>query len=233
MPRLLWVIFAAMGAGLALLILNHSAGETFGLANEDFASALYLAVLGLVLAAGVVGARSLGSAARNIALWLLIVLFLVAGYQYRYELQDIASRITAGLIPGSPMSYRASDGSDTIILDKSSNGHFEARASVDGATVRFIVDTGATATVLTAADAAEAGIDPEALSYSIPVATANGISHAARAKVDEIRIGAIVREQMTVLVAERGLLDRSLLGMDFIGTLSGFDVRGDRLILRD
>ena len=29
-------------------------------------------------------------------LWLLVVLVLVAGYQYRYELQDVASRVTAG-----------------------------------------------------------------------------------------------------------------------------------------
>jgi aspartyl protease family protein len=38
---------------------------------------------------------------------------------------------------------------------------------------------------------------------------------------------------MPLLVAEDGRLGQSLLGMNFIGTLSGFDVRGDRLVLRD
>ena len=36
-----------------------------------------------------------------------------------------------------------------------------------------------------------------------------------------------------MLVAEGNGLDQTLLGMNFIGTLSGFDVRGDRMILRD
>jgi aspartyl protease family protein len=36
-----------------------------------------------------------------------------------------------------------------------------------------------------------------------------------------------------VLIAEPGRLETSLLGMNFIGTLSGFDMRGQRLILRD
>ncbi|TIU69747.1 MAG: TIGR02281 family clan AA aspartic protease, partial [Mesorhizobium sp.] len=38
---------------------------------------------------------------------------------------------------------------------------------------------------------------------------------------------------MTVMVAAPGMLEQSLLGMNFIGSLSGFDVRGDRMILRD
>jgi aspartyl protease family protein len=38
---------------------------------------------------------------------------------------------------------------------------------------------------------------------------------------------------MTVLVAEAGMLEQTLLGMSFLGSLSGFDVRGDRMILRD
>jgi aspartyl protease family protein len=233
MPRLLWVVFAVMGAGLLLLMVNHSSGETFGLENNAFARLLYLGLLGAVIAAGVVGARGLGSAVRNIALWLLILLVLVAGYQYRYELQDVASRVTAGLIPGSPISYLAADGTESVVLEKTTGGHFEARASVNGEPVRFVVDTGATATVLTAADAAAAGIDPGSLSYSVPVATANGRARAAQAEVEEISIGSITRNDMTVLVAEPGRLGRSLLGMNFIATLSGFDVRGDRLTLRD
>ena len=43
----------------------------------------------------------------------------------------------------------------------------------------------------------------------------------------------IVRKDMSVMVAAPGMLSQSLLGMNFIGSLSGFDVRGDRMILRD
>ena len=36
-----------------------------------------------------------------------------------------------------------------------------------------------------------------------------------------------------VMVAAPGMLEQSLLGMNFISSLSGFDMRGDRMILRD
>ncbi|TIW70658.1 MAG: TIGR02281 family clan AA aspartic protease, partial [Mesorhizobium sp.] len=56
---------------------------------------------------------------------------------------------------------------------------------------------------------------------------------AATVRTDELAIGGIVRKDMTVMVAAPGMLEQSLLGMNFIGSLSGFDVRGDRMILRD
>ena len=46
-------------------------------------------------------------------------------------------------------------------------------------------------------------------------------------------VGAIVRKNLPLLVAEDSRLGQSLLGMNFMGTLAGFDVRGDRLVLRD
>ena len=46
-------------------------------------------------------------------------------------------------------------------------------------------------------------------------------------------IGAITRNRLPVFVAATAQLEQSLLGMNFIGTLSGFEVRGDRMILRD
>ena len=63
--------------------------------------------------------------------------------------------------------------------------------------------------------------------------TANGEARAARVTANEIRVGDIARNNLSTLVAEPGRLDRSLLGMNFISTLSGFDMRGERLILRD
>ena len=65
------------------------------------------------------------------------------------------------------------------------------------------------------------------------MSTANGTANAARVVADEVAIGAISRKNLPLFVAEDGRFEQSLLGMNFIGTLSGFDVRGDRLILRD
>ena len=95
------------------------------------------------------------------------------------------------------------------------------------------MDTGASSTVLTAEDARAVGIDPASLHYTVPVATANGTTNTSAVRTDEIAVGGIVRKNLPVLVAAPGSLSQSLLGMNFIGTLSGFDVRGDRMILRD
>jgi aspartyl protease family protein len=67
----------------------------------------------------------------------------------------------------------------------------------------------------------------------VSVMTANGSARAARVTAEEIRVGTISRRNVPVLIAENSALDQSLLGMNFIGTLSGFDVRGDRMTLRD
>ncbi|TAM98205.1 MAG: TIGR02281 family clan AA aspartic protease, partial [Rhizobiaceae bacterium] len=162
--RLLLIILTIIGIAVALLVWNNNSGQTLGIGNEQFGQSAYLAVWGLVVAAALFGMRRrMGDVMRHLALWLLVIFFLVAGYQYRYELQDFGSRVTAGLIPGSPISYVGRDGEKSVTLDKFDNGHFGARASVNGVTITMVVDTGATTTVLSARDAQRVGIDTKDL----------------------------------------------------------------------
>lgn len=234
MSRLLWIVLAVIALGLVLLLASGDTGTVFGMQDDAFARTLYLGAFGVVVAAGILGSgMRFGHIARTMAIWLLIIVALMAGYQYRYELQDVASRLTAGLIPGSPISMLDGDGRAAVMIERVANGHFEVRAEFDGVSVITLVDTGATSTVLTANDAGRIGFDPAALAFNVPIMTANGQGLAARIVVDEIRVGDIARRRVPVLVAEAGRLERSLLGMNFIGTLSGFDMRGERLILRD
>lgn len=234
MNRFFWVLMILIGLGVVLLVLNDSAGSTFGVENYDFSRLVWLGALVALIAAGLLrSGRPFGTMARSLGAWAAIVLALIAGYQYRYELQDFASRVTAGLVPGSPLALGLEDGHATVTLDKAGNGHFEARVMVNGTPVRAVVDTGATSTVLTAQDAQAAGFNPAALEFTIPVSTANGMARAAAVRTDELAIGGIVRKDMPVMIAAPGMLGQSLLGMNFIGSLSGFDVRGDRMILRD
>ncbi|MDX8442017.1 TIGR02281 family clan AA aspartic protease [Mesorhizobium australafricanum] len=234
MNRLFWIVMAVIGVGVVLLMLNNSSGRTFGMNNNDFGRLIWVGVLVTVIGASLLrSGRPMGDMARNLGVWAAFVLVLIAGYQYRYELQDVASRVTAGLVPGSPLALGVENGRPTVTLDKAGNGHFEARILVNGTPVRAVVDTGATSTVLTSEDAQAAGFNPAALSYSVDVSTANGMARAATVRTDEVAIGGIVRKDMPVMVAAPGMLEQSLLGMNFISSLSGFDVRGDRMILRD
>ncbi|RWE04146.1 MAG: TIGR02281 family clan AA aspartic protease, partial [Mesorhizobium sp.] len=132
MNRLFWIVMAVIGVGLVLLMLNNSAGHTFGMNNNDFGRLIWVGVLVMVIGASLLrSGRPLGDMARNIGVWAALILVLIAGYQYRYELQDVASRVTAGLVPGSPLALGVENGRPTVTLDKAGNGHFEARILVN------------------------------------------------------------------------------------------------------
>ena len=132
-----------------------------GLDTDSFGNLVYLGALGALVASGILASgQRFGQTVRTLALWLLVILVFMAGYEYRYELQDVASRVSGGIIPGSPLSVTDGDGRAIVTLRQRVDGHFEANVDVNGETIRAIVDTGATSTVLTAADAERAGFDP-------------------------------------------------------------------------
>lgn len=234
MNRFFWLIIAAIAILLLVLIMNDQNGTTLGLANDEFASAAYMSIFGVVVAAGLLGSGiPLGHMMRNIAIWTVIILGLVTGYQYQYELLNIANRVTAGLIPGNAISGSNADGTHTVSIGQSSNGHFEVNALVNDRHVHFLVDTGASTIVLTPQDAEKAGIDISSLSYTNPISTANGRTMAASVRLNEIKIGNITRHNLRALVSQQGQLSGSLLGMNFMNSLSSYTVQRDQLIMTD
>jgi aspartyl protease family protein len=188
-----------------------------------------------ILAAGGVFAaqRDWGTAIRNLGLWTLIILALVAGYLYRNDAQDFASRMSAGLIPGRAATITDENGFNSVVLYKAENGHYQADVVIDGTTVSMMVDTGATAIALTYEDAERIGLSPARLSFDQTVMTANGPARTASVSLPRISIGGIERTNLRAGIAERGKLDQSLLGMNFLETLSSFSFVGDELKLRD
>ena len=234
MNRLFWLIIAAIAILLLVLIVNDQSGTTLGLANDDFADAAYMSIFGVVVAAGLLGSGiPLNHMMRNIAIWAVIILGLVTVYQYQYELTNIANRVTAGLIPGNAISGNNADGAETVSIGQSANGHFEVNALVNDQRVNFMVDTGASTIVLTQADAEKVGIDISSVSYTNPVSTANGRTMAASVRLQEVKIGNITRQNIRALVSQEGQLSGSLLGMNFMNSLSAYTVQRDQLILTD
>lgn len=225
---------AIIGVGLVLLVTNHEAGSTLGMANDDFASLVYLAALGSVIGAFVLPSRRhVGAMLGQMLIWLLIVLVLVAGYLYRGEIQDVGARLTAGLIPGRAVTRTGADGSAQVVVHRGRAGHFSVTASVNGASIPFLVDTGASMIALTYEDARTVGIDPQRLSFDRRIATANGTAMAAAVRIDEIVVGSIRRENLQATVSEPGALGISLLGMNFLDTLASFQMSRDELVLTE
>jgi aspartyl protease family protein len=120
---------------------------------------------------------------------------------------------------------------DAAEIVKSADGHFWAEGAVNGARVRFLVDTGASAVALTPLDAKRLGLDTAALAYNVPVHTANGDSLAAHVKLRSVSVAGAQLSDVEAMVVRQGL-GVSLLGMSYLGRLSRFEATPNVLILR-
>jgi len=230
----LTLLLGILAVGIALLIFNHDSGQTLGLNNDDFGQLVALTALVTLLSAGLLrGRRRFGEAARLLAIWILIALGLVSAYVYRFDLQSFGDRVLSGLLPGRTMLVTNSAGQLELVLQKRTDGHFQADTMVDGQPVSMIIDTGASSVALTYEDAERVGLDPANLAYTLTVMTANGPALAAPVVLSELAIGPIVRTNVRAMVAAGGRLDRSLLGMSFLSTLDSLQMQNGELRLRD
>lgn len=115
-------------------------------------------------------------------------------------------------------------------IAKASDGHYWAEGRVNGAKVRFLVDTGATAVALTAEDARRLGLEPEKLNFTYKVVTAGGEARAAAVKLASVSVAGAEIDNVDAMVIDRGL-DTSLLGMTYLGRLASFQATRESLIL--
>ncbi len=185
---------------------------------------LLLVLVGSSLALGYRG--RMGTALKHALAWIALALVLVLGYSYRDVFSSVAGRVGGELLPARPTV--TADGS--VELRATSGGHFLADATIDGVTVRLLVDTGATTMSLAPDDAERIGFDLDALSYDRPVRTANGRTFVAPVRLDRVELGSITVRDIGATVHRDGL-DQSLLGMNFLDRLRGFERRGDILTL--
>ena len=118
----------------------------------------------------------------------------------------------------------------TASLRKEGDGHYWATARVNGAVVKFLVDTGATMISLTKRDARKIGVDTDTLVRSVDVRTAAGRVKAGTVYIETIEIDGVVLENVQAVVLEEGL-EYSLLGMSFLNRLEGWDVTPGAIII--
>ncbi|MDR3375528.1 MAG: TIGR02281 family clan AA aspartic protease [Ancalomicrobiaceae bacterium] len=166
---------------------------------------------------------------RHFVIWVGIVLVLVAGYAYRSDVTAVGRRTLAALVPG--MAVSTGEAGEVAVV-RGSDGHFHVRARVNAATLDLMVDTGASSVVLTYGDALDAGLNPDALSFTAQVSTANGVTSAAPVTLDRLTIGDIQLARIPALIARPGALTTSLLGNSVLNRLTSFTIEGDRLVMR-
>lgn len=180
---------------------------------------VYLALLLAALAgwAMVELRKNFGKTLKLVLAWGMIFIGMMAVYGLWGDLQR-------GMKP------RQQVGAGEITLPRAQDGHYYADLVVGGVPVTFMADTGASSVVLTEKDARRVGIDPGALAYMGEASTANGIVRTARVTLKDVRFGPFEDASLPASV-NRGEMDISLLGMDYLGQFQ-ISIAGDEMVLR-
>jgi aspartyl protease family protein len=122
-------------------------------------------------------------------------------------------------------------GAHEMVLTQGEGGGFYVIGKVNGAPVRFVIDTGASDIVLTPDDARRAGADMAALDYRHSYETANGVGAGAPFIAEHFEVGAIKARDVPMSVNGTPM-SASLLGGVFLRELDSYEVKGNRMTLR-
>ena len=120
--------------------------------------------------------------------------------------------------------------SSSVTLEADAHGQFFTSGTVNGRSMRFVVDTGATLTTLSRADAQRIGLDYRR-GTPVRTGTANGVVNGWRVSLDALRVGDTTVRDVDAIVVDNDTLPVGLLGMSFLGR---FDMQrqGPTLVLR-
>jgi len=223
----LWLLLAAALVGL-IVALARAFPEAVR-SRDDWTSVAYAAGFILVLSAGLLRASRGGLAQhlRHAAIWVAIVAALALGLAYRDELTGVARHVRMAFSTGEAIATADHE----LVIPQDDSGAYVVVGKVNGERVRFVIDTGATDTVLSPDDAARLGVQLEALRYEREAETANGLGYGAPYTAQRLEVGPIglANFEMTINQAP---MSTSLLGLSFLNRLDSFEFRKRKLILK-
>lgn len=177
----------------------------------------------------------MGTTLRNIVVLLFFAVLAAKGVEHFADLaptgSDERSRAAAGHNSAAYQADESYSAHDELVLRAGRNGHFMVEASVDGTPIDFMVDTGASTVVLSPQDASLVGLNPNTLHYNAVFETGNGRTPVALITLDELSIGPLDLYDVQAAVIPKPM-SQSLLGMSALERLAGYEVDGDRMILR-
>jgi aspartyl protease family protein len=188
------------------------------LANLGYLALLLLALGGAYLASH---RQSVGKSLQMALVWGMIFMGCMAIYGLWSDISRDYGR--------KSLPITQQDGA--IALPRASDGHYYVTANVNGTEIEFLVDTGASDIVLSRLDAARIGFDLDRLAFLGSARTANGVVPIAYGRLKTIRLGNHLDQAVSVSI-NGGEMDKSLLGMSYLGRFGRIEMTQDQLILR-
>ncbi len=124
----------------------------------------------------------------------------------------------------------AAAGGRSVKLNPDGRGHFVTVGQINGQTVRFLVDTGASFISLSSSEARRLGINYLA-GERAAVSTANGVVRSYKVKLDEVRVGDVTLNNVDGMVHADDSLPVILLGMSFLNRMD-MSRDGEQMVLK-
>ena len=143
--------------------------------------------------------------------------------------REVVVRV-ASLEDGRGRAQASDPGSGAVTLERSFDGHFYADAQVNGATVHFLVDTGATGIALAADDARRAGLAFNSSQAEVVGSGASGDVYGHFVRINRVELGLKSVNDTPAIILEGG--DRSLLGQTFLSKFGSVEIHGNTMVLR-
>lgn len=193
--------------------------------GDESANLIYVLLLLMLVGSALFARRiPLGQGLKMALGWILIFFIAFAVFTLRGDFRLFGNRLAAEWNGG------VVDQGGTLRIQQSSDGHFWIDGQVNGETVRFLVDSGATVTSISGDTARRVGVEASG-GLPVMVQTANGTVTAERARVERLDVGTINRENFPVHVSD-AFGDTNVIGMNFLSSLSGWGVENGWLVLR-
>ena len=171
--------------------------------------------------AGVMGSKAMlminGSEPQSVAIGQSLDGVKVVSVQGDQVVVEIGGRKRPLRVGQHAIGAAAADGSGKVIMTADNQGHFYTTGTVNGVSVRFLVDTGATMISLGASDARRIGLDFNRGQKGM-TQTANGQSVVSKIQLDTVRIGDVSLHNVDALIHQTEM-PMALLGMSFLNRM--------------
>ncbi len=137
------IIWALIAVGVAAVVIYAFGGyqaDPKDILDFEGPHLVALIALLIVFVGSMVASRpAIGEVTRAVLIWGGLALVLVALYAFRAELETVARRTIAVLVPGMTIAETGAGGA--VMVARSGDHHFHVTARVDNADVKFLIDT--------------------------------------------------------------------------------------------
>lgn len=103
-----------------------------------------------------------------------------------------------------------------VVIRKNSNDQYLVNGSINGQSVQFLVDTGATSVAMNEMDARRLGLQYRIDGKESQVVTAGGVNKSWVVTLDTVKVGEIQVSNVEAVVVQGGFPAQVLLGMTYL-----------------